>query len=426
MLLATFKNIALADTISLNSLNTTVEFDYAYFDRKSEFESRQHTASTSLLIEGNIDLTNNTFIEFKPLLRADNHNFVENQFQYKEDKEKRPSITFNELYFIHYGEQFEFSIGKQIFSWGLGDLINTNDDLNPVDILDSIDSEKLGQSSISGRYLGDRFNLHGAVVFQPAPARLPQQDSRWFISLSPLQEAMTPKYGFAPEVSFADASSVDAPNIGLQLTSSSWFTGWDTEFTYYSGHDPVGVYLLDLEPTRLKLTRHYPKFHEYGAGFSTEIDEFEIHGTISYHDTERDEMDDDFFVGMIGGRRTFYDIPFLTNVEELTVGIEYIKENILHKKTENSRFISSGFGRMLTDTVLTRLNFKFSEDSSLEFINIYNRSDNDNYIGVELSHKWADNLKSNLRFDFLSGGTNTLFGSWKDNDRILLKTSYNF
>ena len=136
--------------------------------------------------------------------------------------------------------------------------------------------------------------------------------------------------------------------------------------------------------------------------FSTTFGEYELHGVLSYHDTRDNRMDDDYLTSLMGGRRTFYDTPFSNVIEEMTLGIEYVKEIIQHQQTEGNVYINSGFSRMMTDSLLSKLQLKFSADSTMEWVYIYNFSAHDNYLAVEFKHKFSDDLDLSVRFDRLN------------------------
>ena len=247
--------------------SSTLSTSYSFYDQDSEFEAAQHFFSAELLLDGNIAFGDLYQLQLKPRLRFDNQQRVNGQLQLQEHDVARPAATFEELHLTRYGEQFEFSIGKQVFSWGMGDLLNPTDDINPIDILDPLNSEKLGQLALSLRYLGNTVNLHAVVVVDPDASRIPEINNRWFRSTTPIQTAAASILGFVPDVVFTPAVLETRPRFGLQLSSSSLLAGWDMELTYFYGHDPIGVYASELTSSQVNLSRVFPEFDEVGAGF---------------------------------------------------------------------------------------------------------------------------------------------------------------
>jgi hypothetical protein len=424
MMLGTSSNAVASSVIEL--LQPSLKTSYAVYDRASPFSSERHYFNSELLLDINSMFAEGFQLQLKPQLRFANHNQTNNKLQYREKDASRPTATLKEAHLSYFGERYEIALGKQIFSWGKADLINPTDDLNPVDILDPLNSKKLGQSALSVRYLGDKINLHGVVLIEPDPSRTPTENSRWFRSTVPIQQAVMAQLGFTPEIQFTDPEFEQGLRYGLQLTSSTLAEGWDIELSYFHGYEPVGVYDSTFSGTQLLLNRAFPEFDEWGLGFSSVVDDYEFHAVLSYHDNRDQLMDDDYFTALLGARSSFYEIPFADFIEEITLGVEYVKEQIVRKKTADSRYVQSGFARMMTDSLLSKLQLKFSEDNHLELIALYNFSDKDRYLGIEYRHKWSDSLELSLRLDQLSGASGTLFGEWSHNDRLFIESSYHF
>ena len=408
------------------SVSTSLTSSYAFYQEKSDFEDAQHFFEGKLLVDGHLELGENYQLQFKPSLRFDNRDRMNSKVQFRENDEARPAVTFQELTLTRYSEQFEISFGKQVFSWGTADLFNPTDNINPVDLLDPLNTSKLGQTSLSVRYLGESSDFHSVLLLKPTPSRLPSDTNRWFRSMQTIQDLATPLFGFTPDINIGDQIENDNIRFGFQLTSSHWLDGWDIELSYFHGYDPIGVYLPKMTSTAINLVRVFPEFDEYAIGFSTTFDEYEFHGMLSYHNTYDNSMDDDYITYLVGSRRTFYETPFHDFIEEIVLSIEYVKEEITSHQLDESNFIDSGFARTVTNSILANLDFKFSEDNSLQVNYIQNMTENDNYFSIETVHKLTDNFELSLQFDLLSGSSESFFGGWSNNDRFFIQSTYQF
>jgi hypothetical protein len=408
------------------SIEPSINSTFSQYDQSNAFESSKQFLDVEFMFDINLNLSETVHLQMTPRFRADNRDRVDSNLYFSETHEQRDAVGFNELILNYYGEKFEINLGKQLISWGSSDIYNPSDDINPIDSLDPLNSAKIGQNALSIRYLGELLNFHTVAIYEGFPGRLPNEQNRWFISTQALQDAAQLLLGFAPAIVLGETIPNDDLLYGLQIESSQLIAGWDLEFSYFHGADPIGVYLSELTGTDLNLIRIYPAFDEYALGFSTTVGEYEIHGALSHHNTRNDLQDDDYTTTVIGGRRTFYELPLLSMVEELTVGMEYANESLSNQRSDASSYVDSGFGRSLTDSILVNIDFKFSEDSSLYVNYVENFEKNDNYRSIGFRHKINDDFEIEVRFDGLAGETNSFFGGWSNNDRLIAQSSYRF
>jgi hypothetical protein len=83
--------------------------------------------------------------------------------------------------------------------------------------------------------------------------------------------------------------------------------------------------------------------------------------------------------------------------------------------------------RAFRDTALARLAFKFSEETSLKVTAVLDFTDSPNhYLQAKLSHKLTDALHVEGGLDFFGGPRETLYGRWRDNDRVVVFVKYYF
>jgi hypothetical protein len=419
------------------SADGLLEVDYAYYQHDNMFEAAHATLETQLSYEHTWQLADTNTLLIKPRLALDKGDLFTGNATLNEKSTRRSKLGIDELVLTQYINNFELSVGKQVFSWGLGDMYNPSDHLNAVDTLLPVGNIKLGQWSASLLYLGASFNLNLIFIPRLSPSRLPQQNNRWFRSVAAIQTAAQAQLGFIPDISLARQIDHHSATAGAQITSGQWLPGWDIEFSYLHSQDATGVYLPQLNGTLLDLIRVFPKFDEASFGLSTAVGKYTFHGITSYHNTENNQQDDDYLTFLVGTRRSFYiagsdDEPETdsdedaVNIEEVTLSLEYVKEKISHHRDPNSAYVNSGFGRTLTNSMLINLELKFSEDTLLTLGLIKNFDQQDRYVSMAFSHQLSDDFKVSIGLDLLSGTSDSLFGQWSANDRIFLSTRYNF
>lgn len=417
-----------------------LKVDAAYYQHDNPYENAPISLEARLHYEQNWQLSDNTALLFKPRLGFDKGNLYADKATLHEKNRTRSNFAVEELTLTHYIDNFELSVGKQVFSWGLGDMYNPSDHLNPVDTLDPLDNRKLGQWSASLLYLGASSNLNLIFIPRRSASRLPEQNNRWFRSLKAIQTAAAEQLGIIPDINLSRQIDHHHTTTGVQVTSGQWLPGLDIELSYLHSQDAVGVYLPEViaqpSATQLDLVRVFPQFGEASVGISTALGEYTFHGITSYRNTKNNLQDDDYFTFLLGARRTFYISDFelptsyiselLQNVEEVTLAVEYVKEKISHHRDPNSPYVNSGFGRTLPNSLLMNVEVKFSEDTLMKLGLVKNFDQQDRYVSIELGHQLNDDFKITIGLDLLSGEPDSLFGQWSSNDRLFLSTRYHF
>lgn len=398
----------------------------AHYAHDNLYDSDNVTLDAHLRYEHNWQLAQNSSLLVKPRLAFDKGNLFNDTATLHEKDRSRSKLALEEFVFTQYINNLELNVGKQVFSWGLADMVNPSDHLNAVDTLDPLDNRKLGQWSASLLYLGTSSNLSLIYIPRRSPSRLPQQDNRWFRSTEAIQLAAAAQLGFTPEINVARQIDHHNASMGAQLVSASWLPGWDLELSYLHSQDATGVYLPGLSGTQLDLVRVFPDFNEASLGLSTAVGEYTFHGITSYRNTQDNAQDDDYLTLLVGARRTFYAPEMLQDLEEITLAVEYVKEKISHARDPDSAYVSSGFGRTLINSLLINLELKFSEDTLLKFGLVQNFDQQDSYVSMEFSHQVVDDFEISLGLDLLNGTADSLFGQWTNNDRIFLNTRYHF
>lgn len=412
--------------------NTTSQWETRYitYSEDSEFEPENHFLESSLEVNSSAILSDRWFLESTPELRWDRANKVGSGSHYNERGLDRSGITLKHWTINYSGEASELSVGKQTFSWGKGELFSPADDLSPIDQLDLASSEKLGVTAFTTRYFADKFSTEFVLLPTFTPNRMPPNNNRWTRDTTALEQTATSQPGFTPTLNFGERilpdRTIENAQYGLRFASSEWRSGWDFELSFLRGFEPHGVYQQALSGTILNLNPVYPEYQQVGAGFSTSWGEIEFHSEVAWHDTRDQLQDDDYLSYVLGSRYSFYRIPWSETIDEITLTLEYVGESIMRQQTAGSAYLSTGFGRALTNSFLNRLVFKFSEETSLEVGSFINLDQNDYSAQIKGTHRPSDTLEYSFSLDAFEGPVGSFFGEWSNNHRASLAMTYYF
>jgi len=400
---------------------------YMGYDDDSPREDRNHFGEAELRLEITGRLTEKLQLVAIPLVQIDNSDKTAD-VRLMEDDFQRPLGTFEELHLTWYGKSFEIAVGKQIFSWGVSQGLKPTDNLSAADFLDVPTLHKVGVPAVSILRYG-KVDVQLVVVPLFTPHRLPLPDNRWVIlpeeALRQIEEAS----GVEPLILISrDLPEHDVENMqaGLRLRSSSLVDGWDLELSAFHGHDPFGLFSarLVLSPLSVQVDASYPEYTEIGGGFSTAAGKVTLHGEVAYHRTSHD-IDDDYFQYVAGFDYTI-DSGIPRVLDRVLLGLEYAGESVDNAHTRPPTTFPTGFDRVFTNSALGLVDFVFSEETTLRVGGGINFNDDDFTGRVQIKHGLIENLDLTAGVDIFSGPPMTFYGTWQENDRLFVFTTYHF
>lgn len=399
-------------------------------------ENRQDP-DDEFLFQGQIDfrLTGNVsdFARYvlAPRLRISQDGIVREHVEMLEVDEARPLFTFREAFIDFYQGDWEVSVGKRIYSWGTGDGAKPTDVINPSDHLVIPEDEKIGVPSLALTYNTEWVTATGVWVPWFSPSRLPQFDSRWYPDVTPVNQAFQAQaFGNLPRIVFGPRQLPEhqLKNMqgGVQLSSSRLVSGWDLNLNYYRGIDANGDFLVTATAPFpiLEFTQFFSPYHMGGASFSTTWGDFEFHGETAYFDIDNNAIDGDY-VSYVGGINYTWYPDNAEWFDNLVVILEYAGEHITRQRS-TILALGSGADRGLTDNILSRLRFTFSDEMEFEVDAAYNISEDDIFQGAEFRRKIGQDWQWILGADIYWGQPDTFFGAWRRNDRVYTRMIYYF
>ncbi|MCK5096858.1 MAG: hypothetical protein KAR45_02085 [Desulfobacteraceae bacterium] len=403
-----------------------INLRWAYFHKDSTLDPEDYHLSGNVITYFSKELFSGITLRVDPRINFDTIYTNGAQF-FIEDNEYRPTYTFNEALISWYGESIEIEVGKKIYSWKVADGFSPLDTLNPLDLIELMNPEKIGIPSISVLKMFDIANIQ--VVFLPffVPDRQPDNTSRWTTDDPEGRTNFINQFGMEPvnvDVGrlFPD-DKLSKSSIAARVSSSTLLNGWDLALIYRYGHSTRGVIRNDIDIFTLPIVRQtteYPAYKLYGFSFSTVVSDFEFHGEAAFHDTLDNLKDEDYLSYIVGINYTNYDW-FSNLFDEIRFVAEYAGEKTTKKRDTGSTFSDKGVCRGMTSDIIGSIEFKINEDHSIKTSYIYNFADEDSMLDMFVESQLNDYLKLTCGFQRLSGDEDSFFGQWDRNDRIYIK-----
>jgi len=392
---------------------------YYGYTRSSEALPHRHWGEVDLKLELSKDFTDKLSGTLGPRLRLDTADFARGVVgELCEDAEHRYILDLDEAWVCYADDMWYVTVGKNVFCWGTADAHNPTDNLNPRDFTDVPNSEKIGVPSLAFTHSGGLAELEAVVVPCFTPARIAGIDNRWVGDSNGMGQTFAP---FRPVLGGDESpeTAVENAQFAVRLSSSTLLEGWDLAFSYYDGHDPVGVFRVDPAPPHVILIRVFPNVREVGFDFATTFGNMEVHGEAAARLTEGDAMDDDYLEYIVGFNYDFDALMLPPFVEEVRIILEYAGEHVLDQKQEGGRYFDlGGYDRPFKRSILGSLLVKFSEETECEIDGGVNLDDSDYYLEPVLRHKITDTLKLEVGGHVIAGPRGSFLGRWRNNDRV--------
>ncbi len=311
-------------------------------------------------------------------------------------------------------------LGRQIITWGTGDLLFINDvfpkDWTALFSGRPLEYLKLGSDALKVNALAADFDLEAVAIPYFEADRLPASD-RFFV-FDPLAQVTNRT---------VENPRADLSNAELALKVSRPLGRWDAALYAYRGfyRSPAMVPDSMTAPTRVFL--RFPRRNVYGAS----IRGAGLGGVVSleggYYDSRKDHAGSD---PLVPNSQALYLAGYQRQLgEDLNAGVQYYGEHMLH----HDRYLAAlpaGFPRndRLRHLVAGRLTrFLKYQTWKLSLFGYYSPSDEDFYLIPEVWHSLADGVWLALGANVFGGARRTtFFGQFDRNDNVYLTARYEF
>jgi hypothetical protein len=325
------------------------------------------------------------------------------------------------------GNHIDLKLGRQILTWGTGDLIFINDvfakDYRSFFVGRDDQYLKAPQNAVRLEYYGGIGSL--ALVWTPRfePNRIP--DGRTLSYFSPFTgqivgTAMSEQYYFEPPLPEAKFKNGEiAARYSRQIGS------FNSALYFYKGFykNPNGAVMTEDGPIPL-----FPKLNVYGASLRGTMAGGIVWIEGGYFDSRQDQCGHDPLMpnsstsGLLGFER-----QIATN---LTANVQWQVDIMSHYERYKAQQIAmNGYVRDETYHLLTSRLTKLlhSELISLSAFVFYSPSDEDIYARLIGEYKYTDQVTFTIGGNIFDGKyVATSFGQFQRNDNVYMKVTYNY
>jgi hypothetical protein len=328
---------------------------------------------------------------------------------------RRDQSELREGYVDYTADSWDMRIGRQVITWGLGDLVFVNDVFpkdhealfagRPLEYLKrGVDAVKLGAYPEFAS-----FELVLAPNFRES--RIP--DARRFWLYDPM-----------PAVTNRDTVKPGQGDAGLRMYRD--IAGYDAALYLYRGFQRTPSMRPDSMTAPTRITFFYPRLSVYGASLSGRAGKGVISLEAAYYDSRQDGSGRDFTVPNSQARLLVgYQIQ---PVEDLSLGVQYYAE-LMHDYAAYLAAQPAGFPveRQWNHTLTLRATRMLMHQTlRLSLYASYNASNRDYFINPELRYSFTDRIWGAVGANVFGGKPWGQFGQLSRDDNMYLQVRYEF
>ena len=320
-----------------------------------------------------------------------------------------------EAYVDYTGSAFDLQVGRQVITWGLGDLVFVNDVFpmdyealfvgRPLEYLKrGVDAVKLGAYSKLANF---------ELVLEPdfRESRIP--DAGRFHLYDPM-----------PTVSKRETVKPGQGDVGLRIYRD--VAGYDAALYLYRGFQRTPSMRPDSLTAPTKITYFYPQLSTYGASVSGQVGEGVLSMEAAYYDSRQDRSGTDFAVP---NSQTRLLIAYqLQPWEDFTLNLQYYEKR-MQKYGAYLASLPPGFPveRRWNPTVgLRATQFYRHQTLRLSLYASYDTSNDDRFINPELRYSFTDRVWGAVGANIFGGKPWGQFGQLTRDDNLYIQMRYEF
>lgn len=320
-----------------------------------------------------------------------------------------------EAYVDYTASSWDVRAGRQVLTWGLGDLVFVNDVWpkdyealfagRPLEYLKrGIDAVKLGAYPAFASF---------ELVLAPAYRASRVPDAGRFHLFDPMPGPATRR-----------TAEPDQGEAGLRIYRE--LAGYDVALYLYRGFQRTPSMRPDGMSAPARITLFYPKLAVYGASASGRAGEGVVSLEAAYYDARQDRSGSDFTVPNAQTRLLagYQWQPW----EDGSLGLQYYAE-YMHDYRAYRASLPAGLpaDKRRTDTFTARLTqFFLHQTLRLSFYAAYNHGNGDRYLNPELRYAVSDRVWVAVGANVFGGRRTGQFGQLARDDNLYWQTRYEF
>jgi len=334
--------------------------------------------------------------------------------------DQKGDLELREGYIDFTAKSWDLRIGRQVITWGLGDLIFIND-VFPKDYEAFFSGRPLEylKKGVDGIKLGAypdfaSFELVAIPFFEPN--NFPVSDR--FYMFDPMPN-ITNREEKEPSTTFE--------NTELALRIYRDIAGFDASVYFYRGFYRKPYMIPDNINNPTKITYHYPKLSVYGASLQGRALNGVLSLEVGYYDSRQDRKGTD---PMVPNSQTRFLMGYQRQLwEDFTIGFQYYIE-YMYDYSEYRKGLPQGFPeeKRLYQLMTVRLTQLLVQQTlRFSFFAFYSPSDKDYMLNPEVRYSVTDRLWAALGANIFGGDKKwTEFSQLDRNDNIYLQLRYEF
>lgn len=328
---------------------------------------------------------------------------------------RREEIELREAYLDHAAGQWDLRVGRQVITWGLGDLVFVNDvfpkDHEALFAGRPLEYLKRGVDAVKfGVYPGfASFELVVAPEFResriPNAARFHLYDP-----MSALTDRVTEKPARG--------------DIGLRIYRD--VAGWDAAVYLYSGYQRTPSMRPDSVTAPTRITFFYPELSTYGASLSGRVGEGVLSLEAAYYDSRQDRAGTD---STVPNSQTRLLLAYQWQPwEDFALNLQYYAERMSNHDAYLAS-LPSGFPadqRWSHTAGLRATQFFLHQTLRLSAYASRNASNGDYFLNPELRYSFSDRVWGALGANVFGGKPWGPFGQLARDDNVYVQLRYTF
>jgi len=328
--------------------------------------------------------------------------------------------TVREGYLDYSQAWLDFRLGRQIVTWGVGDLLFINDvfpkDWNAFFSGRPLEYLKLGVDAAKLHVATPALNAELVVIPFFRPDNLPSADR--FSFFDPFAEL--------PHRTLREPAST-AGNVEFALRLYRRIFGSDASLYAYRGYWRQPSFRPDQFPSPAQLRGFYPRLRVYGASAQRNVGAGLLSLEAGYYDSKDDRSGADpaipnsQFRTLVGYQRQL--------ASELTIGGQYYTESLMDYETYKASVLAEFPRQDRTRHLLTLRLTQFLKYQTwkLSLFTFYSPSDQDLLLIPEAWHALSDRLSVAVGGTVFGGQRpDTFFGQFDRNDNVYIVVRFDF
>ncbi|MBI5238071.1 MAG: hypothetical protein HY887_06575 [Deltaproteobacteria bacterium] len=328
-------------------------------------------------------------------------------------------VELREAYLDVIREKWDLRAGRQIITWGLGDLIFINDvfpkDYEAFFSGRPLEYLKKGVDAVKAGFYPEAASFELVVIPFFEPNNFPGSDR--FRMFDPMPN-VTNRVKNEPGSNFE--------NTEVALRAYRDIAGFDAAIYLYKGFNREPSMLPDSLTSPLRIELIYPELAVYGMSLQRNA----LGGVVGLEAGYYDSLDDRSGADpLLPNSQTRFLLSYQRQIiEDLSVTAQYYGE-YMHDYPEYERAIG-GFPKAARFRQLTSLRMTYllmHQDMRLQWFSFWSPTDMDYLLNPEARYKFSDHVWAAVGANIFGGKKDTTqFGSLDENDNMYAQARYEF